>query len=221
MEKNALWLWNLTFRKPDFLILPVKSLITKTLPPNEIKKLGAVLRRDEDYPPDELIEKLVAAGYVREEPIKNIGEFSVRGGILDVWSPSAEMPVRIEFFGDTVDSIREFDAETQLSVGHLKEISLAPMREYAATAKDFQDWAFFARERFAEEKYARAVKDRTDFAAEGESFSGWEFLISLTNPRKSDVFDYLKDAVFVIDEPPLIEQTLANYYENLRILRPK
>ena len=73
------------------------------------------LKRDEDFPPEELIEKLAASGYVREEPIKNIGEFSVRGGIIDVWSPDAENPVRIEFFGDTVDSIREFDAETQLS----------------------------------------------------------------------------------------------------------
>ena len=57
----------------------------------------------------------------------------MRGGIVDVWSPDAENPVRIEFFGDTVDSIREFDAETQLSTNQLKEISLAPMREFAAT----------------------------------------------------------------------------------------
>jgi transcription-repair coupling factor (superfamily II helicase) len=89
------------------------------------------------------------------------------------------------------------------------------MREFAAGAKDFRDWAFFARERFADERFARAVQDRADFADEGESFSGWEFLMPLINPRKSVVFDYLKDAVFVIDEPPLVEQTLANYYENL------
>ena len=140
----------------------------------------------------------------------------MRGGILDVWSPTAENPVRIEFFGDTVDSIREFDAETQLSIGHLKEISIAPMREFAATDKDFRDWSFFARERFADEKSARALKDRTDFADEGESFSGWEFMISLVNQRKSSVFDYLKDAVFVVDEPLIAEQTLENYYDNLR-----
>jgi transcription-repair coupling factor (superfamily II helicase) len=162
-----------------------------------------------------LIEKLVASGYVREEPIKNIGEFSVRGGILDVWSPTAEMPVRIEFFGDTVDSIRQFDAETQLSVGQLKEIAIAPMREIAAASKDFTDWAFFARERFADEKQARAVRDRNEFAAEGESFSGWEFLIPLVKPRRSSLFEYLKDAVFVVDEPGIVEQSLGTFYENL------
>ncbi|HSK73893.1 MAG TPA: hypothetical protein VK892_19500, partial [Pyrinomonadaceae bacterium] len=171
-EKRALALWNLTFQTPDFLILSAKSLITKILAPDEIKNLGAVLRRDEDFPPEELIEKLVACGYVREDPIANIGEFSLRGGIVDVWSPDAEMPVRIEFFGDTVDSIRQFDPETQLSVQHLKEISIAPMREFAAKPKDLKDWAVFARERFEEEKFARPLKDRTDFAAEGETFSG-------------------------------------------------
>jgi transcription-repair coupling factor (superfamily II helicase) len=76
-------------------------------------------------------------------PLRNVGEFSVRGGILDVWSPDAEMPVRIEFFGDTIDSMREFDPETQLSTEQIKETSIAPMREFSATAKDFRDWSFF------------------------------------------------------------------------------
>ncbi|MCD9184807.1 MAG: transcription-repair coupling factor [Pyrinomonadaceae bacterium] len=217
-EERALTLWRLVAEKsgkPDFLILSAKSLITKTLSPAEIKNLGANLKRDEDFPPEELIEKLVACGYVREEPIKNVGEFSVRGGILDVWSPTAENPVRIEFFGDTVDSIREFDAETQLSIGQIKEISIAPMREFSAVSSDFNDWSFFARERFADEKFARAVKDRADFADEGEDFSGWEFMLPLVKLRESSVLDFLKDCVFIIDEPAQIEQTLTNFYETL------
>jgi transcription-repair coupling factor (superfamily II helicase) len=64
---------------------------------------------------------LISAGYVREEPLGNFGQFSIRGGIMDVWSPDAENPVRIEFFGDTVDSIREFDPDTQLSTASLRD----------------------------------------------------------------------------------------------------
>jgi transcription-repair coupling factor (superfamily II helicase) len=214
-EKRALALWNLTRSKPDFLIIPAKSLVTKTVSPAEIVKLGAVLKRDEDFAPEELIEKLVACGYVREEPIKNIGEFSVRGGILDVWSPTSDLPVRIEFFGDTIDSIREFDADTQLSVGQLKEIAIAPMREFHAVSKDFNDWAFFARERFDDERFARALIDRTQFADEGESFSGWEFLFPLVQERASSVFDFLTDSIFVVDEPSIIEQSLGSFYETL------
>ena len=214
-EKRALTLWNLSRNKTDFLIVSAKALITKTSSPNEIKNLGADLKLDEDFPPDELIEKLIACGYVREEPIRNVGEFSVRGGILDVWSPTSENPVRVEFFGDGVDSIREFDSETQLSVGKLKEVSIAPMREFSALPKDFKDWAFFAQERFSDESFARNLKDRTQFAEEGETFSGWEFLIALVKPFDALVFDFIKDAVLVIDEPTIIEQTLANFYETV------
>jgi len=215
LEKRALTLWNLANKQPDFLLASAKSLITKTIAPKEIKNLGARLVRDTDFPPEVLIEKLVACGYVREEPLKNVGEFSVRGGILDVWSADAESPVRIEFFGDTVDSIREFDPETQLSTQQLKATSIAPMREFAATSKDFKDWAFFARERFADEKFARALLDRTQFADEGEDFSGWEFLFPLVQARNSSVFDFLQDAVFVVDEPSFIEQNLSAFFENL------
>ena len=215
LENRALALWKMTFHKPDFLILSAKSLITKTLAPAEIKNLGATLKRDEDFAPEDLIEKLVAGGYVREEPLKNIGEFSVRGGILDVWSPTAKNPVRIEFFGDTVDSIREFDAETQLSIGQLKEISIAPMREFTAKSADFNDWSFFARERFTDEKFSRALLDRTQFSDEGESFSGWEFLFPLVQPRDANIFDFLKDFVLVIDEPSVVEQSLGTFYETL------
>ena len=149
-EKRALALWSLIQQKPAFVLTSAKSLITRTVSPDEMKDLGAFLKRDEDHAHEALIEKLAACGYVREEPLQNVGEFSVRGGIVDVWSPDAEMPVRIEFFGDTVDSIRQFDPETQLSVGQLKETSLAPMREFCVGAKDFKDWSFYARERFSD-----------------------------------------------------------------------
>ena len=215
LEKRALTLWKLAHGKPDFVVASAKSLITKIILPNEVRELGAVLNLDEDFPPEILVEKLGASGYVREEPIKNVGEFSVRGGIIDVWSPDAENPVRIEFFGDTVDSIREFDAETQISTDKLKEISVAPMREFAANAQDFKDWAFFAKERFSDDRFARNLKDRTDFAVEGEDFSGWEFLISLVKPRNSSVFDFLKDCVLVVDESAIIENSLAEFYEHL------
>jgi transcription-repair coupling factor (superfamily II helicase) len=214
-EQRALTLWKLTQETPQFVLASAKALITKTVAPQEIKNYGARLKRDEDFAPETLIASLTACGYVREEPIYNYGQFSMRGGIIDVWSPEAENPVRIEFFGDTVDSIREFDAETQLSVNQISEVRLAPMREFCANAKDFKDWAFFARERFADARFERNLKDRTDFAGEGETFSGWEFLISLMNPHKSNLFDYLPEAVFVIDEPTVVEQTLSGVYENL------
>lgn len=214
-EQRALTLWNLTKSQPNFLIVSAKSLVTKIPKPEKFKKLGANLNRDEDFPPEKLIEKLFACGYKREEPIANIGEFSTRGGIIDIWSPDAENPVRIEFFGDTVDSIRTFDAETQLSIEQINKISIAPMREFSATSEDFKLWAELAKERFDDESLTRNLKDRTDFAIEGETFSGWEFLLPLINPHESSIFDYLENSVFIIDEPSVIEQNLEVFYERI------
>src|SRR5438067_2815915 len=115
-ERRALTLWYLTNEQPDFLVLPARSLISRVVPRQQIQALGGELKLNSDFPLENLLEKFVAAGYVREEPLNNIGQFSVRGGIVDVWSPNMANPVRLEFFGDTVDSIRAFDIDTQLSV---------------------------------------------------------------------------------------------------------
>src|SRR5258708_10687318 len=159
----------------DFVLLTSRALARRTVPPAVVLKAGAVLRRDEDHSPEELIDKLLAGGYVREDPIGAIGEFSIRGGILDVWPPGRGAPVRIEFFGDTVDSIREFDPETQLSTIQLSEIEIPPMRELAVKPSDFREWAARARVRWRDSRFARSLRDRTVFADEGEDFPGWEW----------------------------------------------
>jgi transcription-repair coupling factor (superfamily II helicase) len=161
------------------------------------------------------VDGLVAAGYVREDPVGAVGEFSMRGGILDVWSPGQERPVRIEFFGDEIDSIRGFDPETQLSTSQLDAIELVPMRETVVRSQDFSEWANAARRRWSDERYTRALRDRTVFADEGESFAGWEWLMPIVRERRGSVFDYLKDAVLVVDEPSSVETYLGEVYQTL------
>jgi transcription-repair coupling factor (superfamily II helicase) len=214
-ERRAVALWGLAREPADFVTLSARSLVQRTFPPADILGLGVVLNRDEDLSPDKLVERLIASGYVREEPIAGAGQFSVRGGIVDVWSPDAETPVRLEFFGDTVDSIRSFDPDTQLSIEQLDTASIAPMCEFAVGPGDFKDWAFFAGERFNDDRFSRALRDRTDFALDGESFPGWEFLMPLVKPRSATAFDYLRDYVFVVDEPTTIEGVLDDLYYDL------
>src|SRR5215212_6849107 len=180
LERRALALWQLQQRSPSFVLLTARALARKTVSPAAITNAGAVLRRDEDHSPEALVEKLVATGYVREDPVNAIGEFSMRGGIVDVWPPGREAPVRLEFFGDTIDSLREFDPENQLSTGQLKEVEVPPMHEYAITPIDFQLWSEAARERWSDPRFARSLRDRTAFAEEGEAFSGWEWLIPIS-----------------------------------------
>jgi transcription-repair coupling factor (superfamily II helicase) len=215
LERRALTLWKLARHSHDFLLLTARALARKTVSPEEITRTGALIKRDEDHSPEELVEKLIASGYMREDPVGAIGEFSMRGGILDVWSPGSDAPARIEFFGDTVDSIREFDPETQLSTTQLGQSEIAPMRELAVTSRDFRDWTEAARDRWSEPRYARALRDRTAFADEGEAFAGWEWLMPLVRERNATVFEYLNDNVLVIDEPAGIESYLAEVYQSL------
>src|SRR2546426_8900255 len=215
LERRALALWRLARRKQDFVLLTSRALARRTVTPAEVLQAGAMLRRDEDTAPEELVEKLMAGGYVREDPVSAIGEFSIRGGILDVWPPGRKAPARIEFFGDTVDSIREFDPETQLSTTQLVEVEIAPMRELAARATDFREWAARARERWRDERFARCLRDRTVFADEGEDFPGWQWVMSITKERSASIFDYLKDTVLVIDEPVAVEIFLTSAFQTL------
>ncbi|HYY58518.1 MAG TPA: CarD family transcriptional regulator, partial [Pyrinomonadaceae bacterium] len=215
LEQRALTLWRLARAPQDFVLLTARALARRTVTPGEVSRAGAVLRRDEDQSPEELVERLIASGYMREEPVGAVGEFSMRGGILDVWSPGRSAPVRVEFFGDTVESIREFDPETQLSIAQLREVEIAPMRELAVRSEDFREWSRRARRRWSDERYARALRDRTVYADEGESFPGWEWLMTLVRERSASAFDYLKTAVLVVDEPGAVESYLGSVYETL------
>jgi transcription-repair coupling factor (superfamily II helicase) len=215
LEKRALTLWRLTQHSQDFVLLTARALARKMIEPAEIIRAGSSLKRDQEFSPEELVDKLTATGYKREDPVGGIGEFSIRGGIVDVWPPGRDVPVRIEFFGDTIDSLRDFDPETQLSTGPSEAVELPPMRELAVTSHDFREWAIRARERWTDQRHARTLRDRTEFADEGESFNGWEWVISLVRNMDSTIFDYLKDAVLVIDEPSGIELYLGEVYQSL------
>ncbi|HEY2847040.1 MAG TPA: transcription-repair coupling factor, partial [Pyrinomonadaceae bacterium] len=216
-ERRALALWDLHRSRPNFVVLPARAMAMRTVSPAVISELGSAIKSGEVLPPDDLITRLVAAGYVREDPISSVGQFSSRGGILDVWSAGADLPVRIEFFGDTVDSIREFDVESQLSIRHLDETAVAPMREFATSPDELHRWADAARKRFSEPKFERSLRDRTDFADEGETFSGWEFLMPISRPLTHNIFDHLNDRVFIIDEPTTVESLLEEHYEHTEI----
>src|SRR6266567_1705533 len=215
LERRALALWRLARRKQDLVLLTSRALARRTVAPAEVLQAGAMLRRDQDTAPEQLVEKLSASGYVREDPVSAIGEFSIRGGIIDVWPPGHAAPARIEFFGDTVDSIREFDPETQLSTTQLTEIEIPPMRELMVRPSDFREWASHARMRWRDERFARSLRDRTVFADEGEDFPGWEWLISIVREEHASICDYLKDAVLVIDEPVAVENFLSSAYQTL------
>ena len=98
----------------------------RVLPPTR----AADLRPGDEVPLEDVVAHLESVGYERREPVEMVGEYSVRGGILDVFSPESQKPVRIDLFGDLVESIRRFDVESQRSVLKVEECTLLPLTEY-------------------------------------------------------------------------------------------
>jgi len=209
LEQRALALYRATRGEARILLTSLGALAERTISPELLKASSITLRVGEDMPPELIVDLLIASGYVRQEPVGAVGEFSLRGGILDLFSPAHDAPHRIEFFGDTVDSIREFDADSQRSVGRATESVIVPMRELAVRREEFMQWADEAERHWTDDRFRRDLRARLAHATRGEAFPGWEYLLPLMRPLASSVFDYVKDAVLVIDEPAEIDKRAA------------
>jgi len=214
-ETRALTLFGLANKAIDIAVLPVRSLLFRTPSGSEIRDLGIFLKAGDWFEPTEVRKKLIASGYLLEDPVAGQGQYSFRGGIVDIWPAGVEEPVRIEFFGDEIESMRTFDPETQRSIDHISEIVVPPMRAFAVSSDAFREWAAEAKDRWRDTKYQRNLADRTSFAKEGEDFNGWEYQLPLVQPLTSSAFGHLEDLVFVFDEPSLIETTARTLHEHL------
>jgi transcription-repair coupling factor (superfamily II helicase) len=121
----------------------------------------------------------------------------------------------MEFFGDTVDSIREFDLDDQRSRGPVQYIDLLPMQDVLVTREMIRAWGTKAAEHWREENFQRELREKLVFAETGEFFPGIPFLLPLTFPLESTLFDYAEGAVLVLDEKDLLRETHRKFLENL------
>lgn len=119
-------------RKAVILVSSKGALEQKTIPRDRFRDLSLGLKRGQEYSMDKLQRKLVQLGYRREQMVASRGEFAVRGDILDVFPSTEEVPLRCEFFGDELESIRSFDLYTQRSVADLKSLKIYLVQEFDA-----------------------------------------------------------------------------------------
>ncbi len=129
-EKRAVGLWRLSAQKIPITIAPVAAALLRTESAEFYRQLALVLRTGEELSLEDLVQHLESIGYERREPVEMVGEYSVRGGIFDVFPAEAARPIRVEFFGDEIESIRQFDVESQRSVLKVSTATLLPLAEY-------------------------------------------------------------------------------------------
>ncbi|HVI32898.1 transcription-repair coupling factor [Phenylobacterium sp.] len=178
------------------LVTSVPALIQRVPPRKIVKRASYSGRTGNTVEIADLEAYFAVNGYQRASTVSERGEFAIRGGVIDVFPPSAEEPVRLDLFGDTLESIRAFDPETQRSTKQLKEVSLLPVNEALLDADAISRFRTGYLETFG------APGDDPLYAAvsEGGRRAGMEHYLPLFYPDMATLFDYLpKDALVALD----------------------
>ena len=181
-EQRAAALWKLASWSPSggtakVVIAPVEAACMRLFHRDYYAALALRLRVGEEYLPDMLVEHLLQVGYTRVDVVEMPGQVTIRGGILDVYGPEMERPVRVDFFGDEIESIRRFDPETQRSSSAVDDVLLLPLTETPATEATLR--AIHAR------LTKKSVAEIADIETAATIFPGWEFYAAVAGATSS------------------------------------
>lgn len=167
---------------------------------------------------DHLVAWLEGNGFLRSGTVRDVGDYAVRGGILDLFPPALAQPIRLDFFGDTLESIRAFDPETQRTTGQLRALDLVPMSEARLTTETIRRF----RQGYVA-TFGTAPREDTLYEAvsEGRRHAGMEHWLPLFHERLDTLFDYVPGVPMLIDalaEDAAQERltTIADHYEARR-----
>jgi transcription-repair coupling factor (superfamily II helicase) len=198
-------------RKEPTVVLTTVNAILQRLPPREtLRRALKPLAPGQRVDMNELIERLSHQGFVRTGTVMEPGEFAVRGGILDLFPPGRLSPVRLDFFGDTLESIKAFDAETQRTSKHVRKLVLMPISE--ATFR--RDATGLFRHRYVE-LFGGATADDPLYQAvsAGHRYPGQEHWLPLFHERLETLFDYADGNEVSFDH--LADEAIARRFEQI------
>lgn len=202
--------------EPLILIVPLESGLQKVMPRAVLGKLVFPVNCKMSLEREFLEACLSENGFTRSPLVENKGEFSARGDIVDLFQPGSMNPIRIEFFGDEVESIREFDVLSQVSTNELDSVNILPVRELCLNEVEKKQ-GVEAINNFAEKNGSDrlALKELLEKIEHLGVFSGMEYLAPFFNPAQESLFDYLdRDSLVVLtDEDQL--QDKSEQFQNL------
>jgi transcription-repair coupling factor (superfamily II helicase) len=216
-EQRAAALWKLATGAVSILIAPVEAAALKLFDRDYYASLAVTLRRGEEVDVEVLTAHLASVGYTQMDLVEMPGQFTRRGGILDVYSPEADRPVRIEFFGDEIETIRRFDPETQRSQSGLDETELSPLTETPVTEQLLAAvHARLSRQRVVAEDVGEDDEMAVEAAAAGgvSVFPGWEFFSAVAG-AESHLLRLLPRSVLFVDEPAMVRNQIDRWWSKV------
>ena len=198
------------------VVATVDALLARTMPPHRLAELSMTLETGGRADLKELTDRLLQAGYSRCDQVEGVGQFALRGGILDVFSPLMEQPVRCEFFDDEIDSLGLFDPGTQRRTENVSSALLLPAAEVLPglapgglthLAEQIEKLAVKYAKKENGEKIAQTLRGDAERFRSGAEVNGLDRYLSLIYPDAAGGADYLPpDAVVFLCEGGRVEQ---------------
>ncbi len=211
-EARAVALWKIATGEAQIVLVPAAAASMKMRSPDYYANLARVIRRGEPLDVDALVQHLNTVGYTQVDVVEMPGEYALRGGILDVYPPETDRPIRIESFGDEVESIRKFDPATQRSQASVDEPVLLPITDTPVTEQTLA--AIHARLSGRRITGAEEIVEEVVRAGGVTVFPGWEFYAPLAGDPHL-VFDLMPGAAVVLDEPTDINAELDTFWQRI------
>ena len=199
-EHRAVALHRIASGQASLVVSPMASALLRTEDRAFYERLSLRLERGEEALLEDVVAYLDAVGYRRSEPVEMVGDYSVRGGILDVFPAESAHPIRVEFFGDEIESMRLFDAETQRSLETIAHCSVLPLLEHPKSHSLFVE-------------LREALGDAT--VPSTAPFEGWQQAVAAVRNRSHSVLDLMPGVILAIDEPAQVQASAEKLWQRI------
>ena len=196
-------------RDRKIVLSTIQSACQRTLPINEIKNKSINLKPGQVINVDELLLFFINNGYSKVGTVREFGEFSIRGGIIDFYSP-LNLPIRLDLFGSTIESIKGFDLISQRSVGTIKDIKIFPSAEVSLNELTIENFRKNFNQTFGSQKEKVKLYESV---SEGITYPGMEHWIPFFYNQTGTIFDYLKNPIIILDSS--YKDSLENFLETV------
>jgi transcription-repair coupling factor (superfamily II helicase) len=211
-EERAVALWKIATGAVSIVVSPIAATALRLRSAEYYADLARVLRRGETLDPEPLLHHLNTVGYTSTDVVEMPGEYALRGGILDVYPPEADRPLRVEFFGDEIESIRKFDPATQRSSHPTDEAVLLPLTETPVSEELLG--AIHARLSGKRITGAEEIVEEAVRSGGVSVFPGWEFYAPVAGADRT-LFDMLPHALVFADESDNLKQEFDRVWSRI------
>jgi transcription-repair coupling factor (superfamily II helicase) len=198
---------------PRILVTSLEAWLTRLPPRQWLQAQGEFVGPGTEMPQERLVSFLQGSGYQRVALVEEVGDYSLRGGIVDCFPPETAEPVRLDFAGDRIESVRSFSPETQRSTGRRDWVEISPVREIPWSSEARAQALGRLEDRVRQHAH-RGVTPLLEAMAEGIPFPGMEFLLPRFHRNLEGLPDYLPpETILVLDDPDRLEAGWTAWWE--------